>query len=148
MIDGPDLGGMRDAQVRLRKYTGEDVIFYTPTGDQWPEGVALDPQTERPFDPLIQPVASGFASASVHCNLAFKPVGGNLNDDVAETPIGNLELGQIVAIMSDEEGLTIADATEFDVKGDHYKITQRTDDGIGSNYRHLVFGERMEDSWT
>lgn len=144
-MDGPDLQGMRDAQVRLRQYTGEDVIFYTPTGEEWPPGTVLDPQTNRPFDPLIDPIASGWASAAVNANLAFRPVSG-LNDQTVELPIGNLELGQIVAIMDIEDAKAVADATEFDAKGDRYKITQRKDDGIGSNYRTLVWGERMGDA--
>jgi hypothetical protein len=147
MTDGPDLQGMREAQATLRQYTGEDVIFYTPTGEEWPPGTVLDPQTGRPYDPLIDPIASGWGSAAVRANLAFRPVSG-LNDQTAETPLGNLELGQIVAIMDIDDAKAVADATEFDAKGDHYKITQRKDDGIGSNYRTLVWGERMEDSWT
>ncbi len=144
--DGPDLDGLRDAQVRLRQYTGQQVIFYTPTGDEWPADAVLDPQTGKPYDPLIQPLASGFASAAVQANLAFRPVQG-LNDDVAELPIGNLELGKIVAILDINDGKAVEDATEFDAKGDHYKITQTKDDGIGSEYRTLVWGERMEEAW-
>jgi len=146
MADGPDLAGMKDAQVRLRRYTGEDVIFYTPTGEEWPPDTELDPQSGKPYDPLIDPIASGWASAAVNANLAFRPVSG-LNDQVAELPIGNLELGQIVAILDIDEAQGVTDATEFDAKGDHYKITQRKDDGIGSNYRTLIWGERMEDAW-
>ncbi len=147
MVDGPDLKGMKDAQARLREYTGEQIVFYTPTGEQWPPGTVLDPQTNRPYDALIEPIASGWASAAVNANLAFRPLSG-MNDQVAELPIGNLELGQIVAIMDIADAKAVADATEFDAKGDHYKITQSKDDGIGSNYRTLVWGERMEDSWT
>jgi len=147
VTDGPDLAGMADAQARLRKFTGEDVIFYTPTGTEWPPDAVLDPQTGRPFDPLIEPIASGFSSAAVRCNIASRPVSG-LNDQTAETPIGNIELGGVVLIMGVDDKPIIADATEFDAKGDHFKITQTKDDGIGSNYRTLVWGERMMDSWT
>lgn len=142
MIDGPDLGGLKDAQARLRQHTGEDVIFYTPTGEVWPEGVELDPQTQRPYDPLIEPIASGFTSAAVRCNLAFRPSRG-LNDEVADSPIGDIELGHILCIADLEEAQAILDATEFEAKGDRYKVTQMKEDGIGSNYRQLIWGERM-----
>lgn len=142
MIDGPDLPGMKDAQATLRQYTGEDVIFYTPTGEEWPPGTVLDPESGKPFDPLIDPIASGFSSAAVRCNLAFRPVQG-LNDQVAETPVGDIELGQIVAILDIDDKVTIVDATEFEAKGDRWKIKQMKDDGIGSNYRTLIWGERL-----
>src|SRR3954452_1698152 len=118
---------MRDAQVRLRKYPGESIPFYTPTGVEWPADAEIDPQTGRPFDPLIDPIASGFASASAVAGLAYRPVTG-LNDQTAETAIGNIELGQIVAILDIDDAKAVADATEFDAKGDHYKVTQSKDD--------------------
>jgi hypothetical protein len=37
----------------------------------------------------------------------------------------------------------VAKAISFNVKGDNYRIVKSTRDGIGSDYRQLIWGERQ-----
>lgn len=143
MSELPDvLAGLADAQVRLRAKTGEDVEFFWSTGETWPPNVNLDPETGRPFDPSVEPIASGVASGVARCNVAFRPVQG-LNDSADETAIGNIQRADVVLITSVESWEDIKQATTFHAKGDRFKITQYHADGIGSNYRQLIWGERI-----
>lgn len=143
MVAGPDLSGLAAALARLRSYTGQNVIFYFPSVPTWPEGTQLDPESGRPFDPQIEPDSNETPDpVSVKCNVAFRPVSGT-SEDTAESPIGDIKQNECVLIMSVEEMESIAEAISFDAKGDNYKIKKRTADGVGSEYRGLVWGERQ-----
>jgi len=63
-------------------------------------------------------------------------------EDTVETAIGDIKTNECVLIMSVEEWATVDGAVAFTVKGDRYKIKKSTEDGIGSDYRQLVWGER------
>lgn len=142
MINGPDLQGMEEAQERLREVTGQDVLFQIPGERTWPEGTELDPETGEPYDPQIEPEETDASEVTIKCGVAFRPVHG-LAEDTVESPLGEIKQNEVVLIMSVEEWAEVEGATTFEVKGDRYRVKKNTSDGIGSDYRQLVWGERQ-----
>lgn len=142
-VAGPNLADMTAAQARLRKYMGQEVTFYFAAVLTWPEGTQLDPESGRPFDSQIEPESEEAPDPiTIKCNVAFRPTQG-LSEDTEETAIGDIKQNQVVLIMSLSEMETVAEATSFDVKGDNFKVKKTTPDGIGSDWRGLIWGERQ-----
>lgn len=128
----PDLDGFREASVKLRAELGRDVPFFTPTPTIWPEGTPLDPQTGTPYDPVIQPVASGYASASVRAIVVLP--GANLRaDDVIAAAIGEIEEGKAAIVVGREswDDNNLEDATLVGIYDETWAIVQSDLDGIG-----------------
>lgn len=145
----PDLAGFREASVTLREKFGQDVPFFSPTTTSYPPGTSLDPESGQPFDPTIQPTASGFASAVVRVGVVFRPMGlsrRGVEDDIKETAIGNLEEGTVVLISdpADYEA-HLTDATECIVQDERYTLTQVEHDRMGNGpyHRVLLYAEQM-----
>lgn len=137
----PDLTGFAEAQSRLIGSMGQDVVFVIPGEPEYPDGTKLDPQTGRPFDPRIKPTTTGDEEKTVKCSVAFRPVGGGLEDTAKMTAIGRMAENNVVLITgienkSDLEGASTA--TVMDVK---YKVTDMTEDGIEEATRLLIFLE-------
>jgi hypothetical protein len=146
--EGPDMTAMKEAFERKRAITGQSVTFFQPLEPTWPPDTELDPESGQPFDPLIEPVASGVASAVVNCDIAFRPVAG-LDGGQVSTPVGGFETGDVVLIMGAkdyDDNEVVRNARQFDAKDGTYKLTQAKRDGIGSEYRVLVWGKLMEDN--
>ena len=142
-VAGPNLGDLADALARLRSHMGQNVVFYFAEVLTWPEGTQLDPESGRPYDSQVEPESKEEPeSITIKCNVAFRPTEG-LSEDTAESPIGNIQQNEVLLIMSVPEMETVAKAVSFDVKGDNFKVKKSTPDGIGSEYRGLVWGERQ-----
>jgi hypothetical protein len=138
----PDLAGYREAQLTLIAKVGADVPFFTPVAKTYPPGTLLDPQSGTPYDPTIRPQASGFASAAVRCSVALRPIDRAMDDKTVQNSLGLLEEGQGVLIVPsiDYDENDLDHATEVEVHGDRWEITQRTPDGIASvDHRRLVY---------
>lgn len=141
----PDLTGYREAQLTLIAKLGGDVPFFSPTVTTWPPGTVLDPESGVPYDPTILPTASGFASASVRCGVAIRPVGlsrRGIADDAVINALGLIEEGEGILIVpvADYDANNLDAATQVEVHDDRWEITQRTPDGIGNvEHRKLVY---------
>lgn len=144
MSDEPDIGGYADAQALLRAKFGRDVPFFTPTPTTWPEGVPTD-LSGRPLDPTVAPLASGFASGSVNCNVAAKTATGDLGAPVTDGPLGAVDRRSLVLIMDEADFAAVAGATQAEVFGSRYKVVDDQPDQVGGGdvQRHLVFVEKM-----
>lgn len=142
----PDLTGFREAQLTLIAKLGADVPFFTPVAETYPPGTPLDPESGKPFDPTVQPQASGFASAVVRAGVAIRPIGGGLADSSIQNALGLLEEGQGVLLVpsTDYDNADLDHATEVEVHGDRWEITQRTPDGIANvDHRRLVYIKQL-----
>jgi hypothetical protein len=60
-----DLAGFADAQSRLRNQFAEEVTFMYPEQFAWPAGTPIDPETDEPYDPTVEPITASAASAVV-----------------------------------------------------------------------------------
>ena len=145
MSQAPNLEGYAEAQANLRARLGRDVPFFIPTPTEWPSGVPVDAQGV-PIDPSVAPLASGFASATVRCSVASRPVAGALTAPSEGTPLGIRDHSSLLLVMSkteyDENG--IAGATEAELFARRYKIEAREPDqvGPGDPQRMLIFVEK------
>lgn len=129
----PDLDGFREASITLRAAMGREVVFLTPTETVWPEGTPLDPQTGEPYDPVIQPLASGWASAAVPDALVVVPGGSVRVDTVTNQPIGEIEAGQAVVIIAAASYAIpqVEAATRVVLFDGTYDITEADPDSVG-----------------
>lgn len=140
----PDLAGFAEAQDRLRAQQGEDVVFLQRAEVTFAPGVPLDPQTGRPYDPMVEPVASGQASATVRCGVAFRALSrsGQGAGEAAAGPIGFMETDHVMLNAPLAAASAIAGAVDFVLRGGRYQITAQKVDGIGGVTRRLIYGRR------
>lgn len=139
----PDIAGYEAAQANLRAKMGREVPFFTPTPTVWPEDIPVDAEG-RPLDPTVAPLASGFASAAVNCNVAVRSTHGlQYEAPQLDGPIGKVGYRSVMLIMDAGDFPTVKDATECEVFGRRYKIeADRPDQVGGANIqRWLVFAE-------
>lgn len=143
MSGSPDIAGYAEAQARLRAKMGRPVAFFTPEPTTWPEDVVFG-EDGRPLDPTVQPLASGFASASVNCNVAAK-TGRTFDPPADDGPLGLIGHRSLLLILDEEDFPEIADATECEVFSSRYTIGADQPDQVGGEdaQRHLVFVEKM-----
>lgn len=146
MSEGPDFDGYLEAQALLRAKAGRPVPFFTPLPKEWPEGTQLGLNGE-PLDPTVQPLASGFASASVICSVSSRPARGAMqpaaeHSEIGILPTSHIMLGTSVAEYDEAE---LWAATELETFATRYKIESAVPDQIGPGppQRMLIFGERM-----
>lgn len=128
----PDLAGFTDAQKRLREAFGEVVEFLAPAVETYPAGTKLDPETDRPMDPLVEPDSSTTPIERVKCNVAFKPT----RAEADESGWRDVEHVRLIADISDRA--KIDGAVRARVRGQTYRIVSMTPDGIGGVQRYLV----------
>lgn len=135
----PDLAGFADAQERLRDHFGEVVVFLFPLERTYPPGTRIDPETQMPWDPTIEPSGTAQASASASCTVATRPFG---KDDVEESALAGVERDHIMLAGDLELSSLASGAVDFEVRGDRYKVTSMRPDGIGGVQRWLTFGRK------
>lgn len=138
----PDLAGFRDAAVRMRAKMGRDIPFFTPVAGTYPPGTSIDPQTDTPFDPTIQPVGSGMTSQTVRVGVYLQPVPANFTDKVEQAAIGQIDEADAILDVAPEDfdGKNLELATTVEIYGEKFEITDNDRDGIaGVEHRVLVF---------
>lgn len=140
----PDIAGYAEAQALLRAKFGRPVPFFIPTPTVWPGGIPVDAQG-TPIDPTVAPLASGFASATVNCNVAAKPAHGQFVAPATDGPLGLVDHRSLVLIMDFADYAAVAEATEAEVFGRRYKVETAQPDQVGGTdpQRYLVFVEKM-----
>lgn len=139
MPEAPDLAGFEDAQHRLREAFGEPVIFLMPPVETWPPGTELDPETGRPYDPMLEPLVSNQEQRQVTCDVATRPFTGS---DVEFAPVGLVEREHQMLACDLAYASAASGAIEYEVRGSRYAVTSQRPDGIGRVQRFLTFGRR------
>lgn len=133
MVDGPDLAGFADAQERLRTHFGELVVFLRPPEFEWPVDTELDPETLKPYDPMIEPTVTAQASAGVNCDVAFK----GRDEDIEWSALGLTEAEDVLLISSIAAASAASGAESAIVRGEEYLVVAQRPDGIGGIQRFL-----------
>jgi hypothetical protein len=129
-----DLAGFAAAQRRLRAQFGETAVFLQPPQFTYPSGTPIDPDTHRPYDPVIQPTASAQASAAVNVTVAFATA--NPED---EAPLGFVERTRVMLIADLADRARCEGAAAVVVREGRYQVTSMKPDGIGGLQRWLTF---------
>lgn len=139
----PDLDGFTDAQRRLRGAFGEEIVFLFPEEVTWPPDTAIDPETGRPYDPVIEPSGSTQPTATVKCNVVFKAINrAGISGEAEATAVGWLEAGNMMLIADITDRATIDGAVRFQARDELWDIHSTLEDGIGGVQRYLVFGRK------
>jgi hypothetical protein len=128
----PDLDGFRDASVRFRESVGRELTYLTPTATVWPPETPLDPETGAPYDPVVQPLASGFASASVTTLVVGAATASKAAEEV-EAAIGRMEKGDAALVVSAEDyaSQVMEDATLVLIYDETWEILDSRADSVG-----------------
>lgn len=138
----PNLDGFREAQDRLRRVMGTDVIFRVPVDPVWPAGTRLDPQTQRPYDPTVQPQSGGgYTTVTKRVMVVFRPIRTNVEDPLGDDERGGLRHGESIALgIGEDDHPDVQGATRATVRGVEYKITSMIPD-TSPDPRYIAFLE-------
>lgn len=140
----PDLAGFAAAQRRLREKVGRVVTFYTPKPLAWPGDLpagAFDPETARPFDPTIKPLASGWVTASARANTVYAPLATIRRDAEQADALGMRSRLNKDLIVDIGDAWVASAATMYELDGEFWQIVDTRRDGVGSAQRLLVYGQ-------
>jgi hypothetical protein len=133
-----DIAGFADAQQRLRGQFGEDAVFLQPPTFGYPAGTPIDPDTDRPYDPVIVPTASAQASAAVTVNVVFAGR-GEAEEAVA---VGFAERTRVMLIADIADRPLCEGAVSVLLRGGAYHVTAMRADGISAAQRWLTYARR------
>lgn len=136
-MDGPDLAGFRAARERKRVAFSEAVILLGPGVVVYPDGTSLDPESGQPYDPTIEPVASG-ASALVHAEWVWR----SSQDPADEGAAGTFSKEHPMLIAASAAASATTGMTHFEGRGERYQIESVHFDGVTGIDRCLIYGER------
>lgn len=138
-----DVAGFADAQRRFRAQFGESCVFLQPPTFTFPPGTQIDPDTGRPYDPVIVPTASAQASATVNCSVSFVAQGRTSEDAEREGPAGFVDRTRAMLIANLEDRALCENAVSVTLRGDwEMQITSQKADGVGELQRWLVYCRR------
>jgi hypothetical protein len=138
----PSIERFAERQGFLVENLGTVVTFFTPADPEdvaWPSGTALDPNTNLPYDPTVEPASGGSGATSAAITVG-RAVGGEADEGE----------GQAVGIMPDTRGLLVvepddypqvASATTCEIHGEMYKVTRRRRRGLPGAEQHLLYVE-------
>lgn len=139
-MSAPDFAGFEDAQVRLRAQFGRTVEFFAPLPTTYPPGTKLDPERGRPYDPTIRPLASGFSSAAISCNVVDRPVvSRTLGPQREQTALGSMPDADKIAIVAVADAPLASGATQARYLGESFKVLDFRHDALGPVERYLAF---------
>lgn len=138
MPNPPDIDGFEDAQERLVSFLGADVMFEYAETPVFASGAYIDPETNKPLDPVISPSAVTYIPVDV---VKATPIKDNirLSQQGLEVRGGLVEEGNIwLRIPEGTYPSAILSAKEFTVYGDKYRIERIFVDGIGADADRLM----------
>lgn len=138
----PDLAGYREAQERLRSVLGEPIVLLQAATRSYDPGVALDPETGEPYDPLIEPQESAQASAQVQGRIAFRGVPGSPDAASMDSALGWMEDTDVAVITGSAAASAASGAVSMVIRDERYEIRTARFDGIVGTDRYLIFGEK------
>jgi hypothetical protein len=137
-----NIAGFGDAQQRLRAQFGESAVFLQAPVFSYPGGTPIDPDTDRPYDPVIQPSASAQASATVNVSVSFVAQGRTSEDADREGPAGFADRTRVMLIADLADRPLCEGAVTVLLRDGRYQVTSMKADGIGELQRWLTYARR------
>lgn len=132
----PDMQGFFEAQTRLIRSTGSQVVLMFAVDDVWPPGTKLDPESGEPLDPWAVPISSGYASCAVSAAVGRRPANPRLQSKLQFEPVGvgQGDPGQLI-IAADDYPAASGDASKAIVQGREMKVENTT---FQSPFRYVL----------
>jgi hypothetical protein len=139
----PNVAGWMEAQDRLRTLLGTTVYFLIPptlTAEDYPPGTSLDPETGFPFDPTVEIVSQEEAERiEVVASVVHRPIDTDVRDAALDMPVGLVPSSNAALIISLADRERTEGATEVEIWGERYRITEWRRDGLTVQNRWIVF---------
>lgn len=137
----PDLDGFREAMAQQREHFGVDVDFFLPgAAPVWPAGTAIDPETDEPFDPAIEPTSGGDETVVTLKVNVFTGLRVPGSDETIVNGTGAFEMGEATLDLSLAQAAQVQTATAVVLYGERHDITERETAGIGNQpHRALIY---------
>lgn len=139
----PQWGQFIEASNRLREQLGTNVQFQIPTAPVWPEGTAIDPDTELPYDAAIAQTNDVFTVVEKKILVILKQ-GSPLRPqaDTYWEPGGDMAGMDIIIDINGGDYADVEAGTEMIVNTLRYKIEECKPFSIaGEIYRWLIYGK-------
>lgn len=139
----PDIDGYKEATRRLRQRLGSTVTFRIPVAKTYGPDVAIDPESNEPYDPTQVPASGGgFTTHTLVCGVIFRPVRkSSVQDEVSSSPIGVERTDTVAVTVDAADWPTVDDATEFVLNTIVYNVTDSPPEGLVTIDRYIVFGQ-------
>lgn len=140
---GADIAQFVAAQNELRTTAGSTASFGVPTAPQWPDGTAINPDTNEPYDATVVPVNAPYDLIDVTV-LVIEKQGSPLRPqaDQGWSASGLREGMDIILDVSQADyDTTVANASMFTIMEQDYSIEEAKPFSLGDQvYRYLVYG--------
>lgn len=136
-MDTPDLAGFREARERKRAAFSEPVVLLGAVEAVYPGGTPTRADG-TPFDPTIDPVSSGRASAVIDAEFVWS----SSQDPADHVAIGIADKARPMLIASSGASAALEGKTHFQARGNEFKIEATHFDGITGVDRILIYGAR------
>lgn len=138
MATRPDIAGFRDAMERKRGEMSEEILFLAEVSVTFPPGTPTDPETGKPYDPVLVPTASARASATAMCEVAYRTTG--IQEEAGA--FGYVENTDVMLIAGSGVASRVVGMTGFVCRGDHFEIRAQKFDGVVGIDRYLIWGAK------
>jgi hypothetical protein len=139
----PNIAGFLEADKRKRELLGTKAEFQIPTVPVWPEGTRINPDTDLPYDAVIQPTNEAFTVIEKTILIILKQ-GSPLRPqaDTLWEPAGNMEGMDIILDISAADYADVEEASEMLVNTLRYKIEEAKPFSLANTiYRWLLYGK-------
>lgn len=139
----PNIAGFKDAMGRLRQQSGGPVTFRVPQTPVWPLGTQINPLTQRPYDPGIQPTSGGgYDEVTKTCGVIFKDASKlRPGSDARFEPGGEFSGMDCIVDLDFADYPAVENATHARIFRDEFKIVEWKPGGLTSQDRYLVYME-------
>jgi hypothetical protein len=138
----PDITGFQTEARNLRENFGSPVTFHVPQAPTWPAGTRINPDTGKPYSPMVEQTNAEFADV-VKTALVILKQGSPLRPqaDSHWDEVGLMSGMDIILDVDSDDYADIEDATEFTIFELRYTVEEFKPFGLaGQLYRYLVYG--------
>lgn len=145
MTLAPNIDGFKDAMQRLRTVTGSVVTFLVKQTPTWPPGTEIDPMTNRPYDPSVQPLSGGgYDEVQKTCGVIFKDASRlRPGADTRFEPAGEFSGMDAILDLDSADYADVQDASRVRVFDLTFKIEEWKPGGLTSLDRYLVYLQEL-----
>lgn len=141
-VETPDIAGFIAASQELRTNFGSTVTFHVPNAPAWPAGTQINPDTGRPYSPMVKQTNPEYTDVTKTALIILKQ-GSPLRPQADErfTEAGLLSGMDIILDLDATDQAAVEGATEFTVNGDTYTLEEWKPFSLANQvYRYLVYG--------
>lgn len=124
---------------------GATVVFLIPETleeDDYPDGTSFDPETNQPFDPLVEPTeAPEDTEVEIVASVVHRPIDTDVRDNTVNEAIGLINSANTALLISVTDYDSVKDATRVRIWDEEYVITEFRPDGLNVLDRYIVYTE-------